>query len=121
MADLIHLKGMVFFGHHGVHASEQENGQEFLVDLTMVADLSEAAATDRLEATVDYSRVHSLCRRIVEEERFQLIEALAGRLIAQIFADFPPITEITVAVKKPQVSLGGRLEYAAVELNRARP
>ena len=111
---------MSFFGYHGVYAEEQARGQKFLVDLTLVLDLTEAATTDRLAATVDYGAVHALCRRIVEQERFQLLEALAGRLCQEVLAHFPPVTVLTVVVKKPEVRLGGPLDYAAVELTRRR-
>jgi dihydroneopterin aldolase len=30
--DQVILKGMVFHGHVGVHASEKEQGQDFIVD-----------------------------------------------------------------------------------------
>ena len=111
---------MAFFGFHGVHAEEQKNGQPFVVDLTLATDLSEAAATDRLEHTIDYSRVHALCRHIVEGERHQLIEALAGRLLTGLLAEFPRVERATVVVKKPRVALAGPLDYAAVELTRSR-
>lgn len=120
MNDRIHLSRMVFFGYHGVYPEETERGQQFIVDLTLTLDLAEAAATDRLEATVDYGAVHALCRRIVEHEKYKLIEALAGRISDQVLAGFPRVDEVTVLVRKPQVVLGSPLEHAAVELTRKR-
>ena len=54
----IRLKNMLFYGYHGVDESEQRRGGTFEVDLELEKSLSEAAASDDLESTVDYSAVY---------------------------------------------------------------
>ena len=51
----VRVRGLEAFGHHGVHAAEQELGQRFVVDLDI--DLREplASRTDELVDTVDYA------------------------------------------------------------------
>ncbi len=117
----IHLKGMAFHGHHGVYAEEKLKGQPFLVDLVLVLDIAQAAASDQLADTVDYGVIHRVCRDIVEKERYQLLEALAARLLDAVLAADSRVLEATVTVKKPAVALGGTLEYAAVEATKQRP
>ena len=39
---------MRFFGYHGVFPEENKLGQQYIVDLELLLDLSEAAATDDL-------------------------------------------------------------------------
>ena len=55
--DRIELSGMEFFGYHGCCAEERRQGQRFVVDAVLHADLQEAGRTDRLEASVDYATV----------------------------------------------------------------
>ena len=42
--DKIILKGLVFFGRHGVHSAERQLGQKFVVDAELSADLALAGA-----------------------------------------------------------------------------
>jgi hypothetical protein len=41
-SDIIHLKGMRFFAHHGVYQGEKELGQPFIVDLQLYVDVTQA-------------------------------------------------------------------------------
>jgi len=117
--DRIILNGMQFYGYHGVMAAEQELGQPFIVDLEMYCDLREAGEKDDLARTVDYSRVFALVQRIVTGERFQLIEALAERIAAEVLSGFS-ISEVVVRVKKPHAPLQGIFTDVVVELRRGR-
>lgn len=117
--DRIILNGMQFYGYHGVMAAEQELGQPFIVDLEMYCDLQEAGERDDLTKTVDYSEVFALVQRIVTGERFQLIEALAERIAAEVLACFP-INEVVVRVKKPHAPLKGLFTDVVVEIRRGK-
>ena len=88
-SDRIILNGMQFYGYHGVMAEEQELGQPFIVDLEMYCDLKDAGERMTSPGTVDYSRVFEQVQRIVTGERFQLIEALAERIAAEVLAEYP--------------------------------
>ena len=108
---------MQFFGFHGVEALEREKGQRFLVDVTCRKDLRLAGSTDDIEVTCNYAEIYSTVRRIVEGAPFKLIESVA-ELIAERILQFYPVCEVTVRVSKPDVLLGGALDYAAVEIRR---
>ena len=116
----IHLKNMLFYGYHGDLAEENRLGQRFIVDLMLTLDIAEVARTDELESTVDYVRVHEVCRRLVEEERVRMIETLASRIAERLLADFPRINTVEVVVKKPSVPMKGVLDYVAVETSCSR-
>lgn len=119
--DRILLEGMVFFGRHGVLASERELGQRFIVDVEMGLDLRRAGISDDLTETVDYSEVHRRVRRIVEGEPFDLIEAVAEGVAASLLESHPKIEAVRVKVKKPDVWLEGTvLGGSAVEILRRR-
>jgi dihydroneopterin aldolase len=113
MADRITIRGLRCFGHHGVEAVEREAGQEFLVDVECSLDLSEAAASDSISDTIDYSELISQVREIVESESHLLLERLARRVI-EAMLEHSRIDEVTVAISKPGVA--EQLGLAEVEV-----
>ncbi|MGB4503398.1 MAG: dihydroneopterin aldolase [Syntrophaceticus sp.] len=117
VSDRIILKGMQFYGYHGVMPAEQELGQPFIVDLEMCCDLREAGEKDDLNKTVDYSSVFELVKGIVTGEPYLLIEALAERIAGSVLAEFP-ITEVLVRVRKPHAPLKGIFADVSVEIRR---
>ena len=114
------LKNMLFYGYHGDLAEENKLGQRFIVDLVLTLDIAEVVRTDALDATVDYVRVHEVCRELVEGKKLRMIETLAARIAERLLADFPRITAVDVTVKKPSVPMKGVLDYVAVETSRTR-
>lgn len=118
--DRISLRSMTFVGHTGVYEFERQRGQRFEVDLDLYLDLRRAVATDDLAETVDYGAVFALVRRVVEEERFRLLEALAGAVAEAVLAGAPAVEEVAVRVRKPQAPLPGLFETVEVELVRRR-
>lgn len=119
--DRILLEGMVFFGRHGVLASERELGQRFVVDLEMRLDLRRAGVSDDLTETVDYGEVYRRVREVVEGEPYDLIEAVAERIAASVLETHPEIEAVRVKVTKPDVRLEGAvLGGSAVEILRHR-
>ncbi|HET6781710.1 MAG TPA: dihydroneopterin aldolase [bacterium] len=119
MADRIVLAGMKFFAYHGVLPIERSTGQEFVVDVELEADLSEAARADDLEHTVDYSRVYDIVWEIMQAEPRQLLETVADAIARQLLT-LDRVQAATVRVRKPQVRLPGPLDYSSVEIRRAR-
>jgi len=115
--DRIVLSNMVFEGRHGVLPIERTQAQPFEVDVELHLDLRGAGNGDDLTRSVDYRDVFELCRRIVEERSYQLLEALAEAIAADLLARFV-VEEVVVRVRKPRVALPGKLDYAGVEIRR---
>jgi dihydroneopterin aldolase/2-amino-4-hydroxy-6-hydroxymethyldihydropteridine diphosphokinase len=118
--DEVLLKGLRFDGRHGTTAEERAHPQTFEVDLVLYLDLRKAGATDCLEMTADYSLVYQEVRQIVEEESFNLLEALAERIAGRVLA-FNRVVRASVTVKKLHPPISGQYEYFAVRLERERP
>jgi dihydroneopterin aldolase len=118
--DRILLADMAFEARHGVLDHEKVDPQRFEVDVELAFDLQPAGLEDDLERTVDYGRVYETVRTIVESTTFNLIEALAEALAHELLADFPPLDEVVVRVRKPEVRLGGPLAFAGVQILRRR-
>jgi dihydroneopterin aldolase len=120
MQDRIVLADMVFQARHGVFDGEKVDPQRFEVDVELWLDLQPAGLEDDLARTLDYGRVYDTVRTIVESTTFNLIEALAEAIAHELLADFPPLAQAVVRVRKPEVKLGGPLAYAGVEIHRRR-
>jgi dihydroneopterin aldolase len=119
MTDRIVLSNMMFRARHGVHPREQLHEQSFGVDVELVLNLQPAAVDDDLNKTVDYAAVFRTVRQIVESTSYRLLEALAEAIAHELLVDFN-VSEVVVRVRKPDVQLGGQLDYAGVEIWRQR-
>ena len=120
MADRIVLANLVFQARHGVHDWEKRQPQRFEVDVELELDLSPAGRSDDLTATVDYGAVFERVRAIVEGPTVELLETLAARVGEAVLDADGRIDAITVRIRKPEVKLGGPLDYAGVEITRWR-
>jgi len=121
MSDRIVLSNMVFQARHGYYDHEQVTPQRFEVDVELDLDLRPAGLDDDLSRTIDYAAVYEAVRQIVESTTFRLVEALAEAVSHEILADFAAVNGVRVRVRKPEVSLGGPLDFAGVEIRRTRP
>ena len=118
--DKMIIRGMRFFGYHGVLPEENRLGQRFTVDVELALDLREAAASDDLSKTVNYADLHARVKRIVEGPPCKLIEALAGRIATDLLATYTNINEIAVRVTKPHPPFDIQFDGVTVELRRKR-
>ena len=113
------MDGMEFWGFHGVLAEEQLKGQLFIVDVTLWLDLGKASSTDNLQETVHYGELYEKIKYIVEQKRFNLIEALAKNIIEIVLKE-AKVTRALVRVKKPQAPIKGKFNYMAIEIEREK-
>ena len=106
------LAGLELFGHHGVLEEEKENGQTFWYDLEL--EVGEWGTNDRIEDAVDYRLVVDAVRE-VNEQRFELLEALASTVAETVMSRFA-LARVKVRVRKRPASLP--VEYSAVTAER---
>jgi len=109
---------MSFHGRHGVRQAERDQTQEFRVDIDVEADLGEAARSDDLADTVDYTAVRAVAKEVIEGRSMQLLESLAT-VIAERVAAMPRVTSVSVRVAKRPAGMQP-IEGAAVRINRTR-
>ena len=74
---------------------ERENEQRLLVDVALDIDLEDAAESDRLDDTVDYSLLVGNIREALED----LLERAAG-VVADVCLSDPRVERVTVGVRK---------------------
>ncbi len=119
MPDRIELRGLRVRGHHGVYEHERRDGQDFVVDITVWMDLTAAARSDRLEDTLDYGALAQRAAAIVGGPPCNLIEAVAGRVADDVFADVRVHT-VEVVLHKPQAPIPLEFVDVAVVARRSR-
>ena len=86
----------------------------------MSVDLQKASQSDVLEDTVHYGLVFETIKRQVEEERYALIERLAGAICQDIFEQFPPVQAIDIKIFKENPPINGYYDAVGIELERER-
>lgn len=118
--DRIIMKDMAFFGYHGVMAEESVLGQKFFISAELFLDLKAAGETDDLNKTISYAEVYNRIKNIVENKRYQLLEALSENIAAEIIKDFSLVEGVTIEVKKPEAPVPGIFDYMAVKITRTR-
>lgn len=120
MTDRIVLTGLRVRGSHGVFGYEKRDGQEFVVDLTLWADLSVAGRSDDLTDTLDYGTLAQTAADVISGPSLNLIEAVAAR-IAERILESQAIEQVEVTVHKPSAPIPLDFADVAVRIRRTRP
>ncbi|KQS85964.1 MULTISPECIES: dihydroneopterin aldolase [Methylobacterium] len=118
--DLIRVTRIAVFGRHGVLAEEAVLGQRFYISLEAELDLGPAGRSDDVAGTVSYADLTAVAVAIATERRFNLIEALAETVAAEILARFAQVDAITVQVDKPSAPVPAILDSVGVAITRRR-
>ncbi|MCT1901837.1 dihydroneopterin aldolase [Oceanobacillus sojae] len=118
--DKIVLKRMQFYGYHGLLPEENTLGQRFYVDADLYLSLKKAGESDAMEDSVHYGEAYEKIKHIVEEKRFNLIEAVAEAIAEELFVSFKLLEACTIHVTKPDPPIPGYYESVAVEIYRER-
>jgi 7,8-dihydroneopterin aldolase/epimerase/oxygenase len=116
--DELSVTGIECFAHHGVLERERQEGQTFLIDLTLGVDTREAAASDDLRDTVDYGSLVARVKAAVESDPVDLIETLAER-VSGICLLQDRVEWARVTVHKPGAPI--QATFADVTLTITRP
>lgn len=118
--DRITISRIGVFAYHGVFEEESRLGQRFYVSIEARLDLAPAGRTDDLEKSVSYAEIAAHVQEISVSNRFQIIEALAEAIAADLLKGFPRIEEIVVTVEKPNAAVAAILDSIGVTITRTR-
>lgn len=116
----IKMSSMEFYGYTGCLPEEKENGQIFIIDCEMMFDELPGAVNDRLEDTVDYSKVYEVIKDITENNCFDLIEHLAYEIAGKVLETDGLIREVRIRVSKPDAPIDGVFGAMEAEITRSR-
>lgn len=118
--DRLDIHGLEIFAHHGVFPAEKELGQKFVLDLTLTYDMTQAAMTGDLRASVHYGQLSQQVTDWFRETSHDLIETAGHAVLERIFAHYPLVQAISLTVKKPWAPVHLPLETCAVTLTREK-
>lgn len=117
--DRITLTGVRVRAHHGVLDVEREQGQEFVIDVSVAVDLAAAASDDDLGRTVHYGELAEAVAEAVGRDPVDLIETVAER-VAGVALAYPAVEEVEVTVHKPEAPIAVPFDDVAVTIVRSR-
>jgi len=115
----VSLKNMVFYGYHGVAEQEKILGGRFEVDLSLDFNMTPAIKSDHLKDTISYEDLYKLVHNVVTNSKYYLLEALAGKIIKEVFLKFSP-EKVLIRIRKPSAPVKGVLDTVEVEICRTR-
>lgn len=119
-SDRIILEDLAFYGYHGVMLEESKVGCRFRIDVECGVDLSHAAKTDEVDDTISYELIFNQVQESFFASRYKLLEALAQRMIDDLFDNFSTIDWIKMRVAKPEAPIPVVKGEFAIQLVRAR-
>ena len=115
--DTIFLRDLRIDTVVGIWDWERKIRQTVSIDLEMGTDIRKAAASDRIEDTLNYKSVAKRVQQFVGDAEFQLVETMAEKIAETILAEFD-IPWIDVRVNKPGAIRGAR--DVGVRIRRVR-
>jgi 7,8-dihydroneopterin aldolase/epimerase/oxygenase len=120
MADRITLTGLRVRGNHGVFDHEKQDGQDFLVDVTVWLELAAAAQSDELADTLDYGALAARLTAIVGGPSRDLIETVATEAAEDLMRWDPRLHAAEVTIHKPDAPIPLPFADVAVTVRRSR-
>lgn len=111
----INIEGIKLYAYHGCLKEESIIGGNYMIDVSMRCDFSEAALTDDLTKTIDYCSIYEICKTQMAI-RSKLIEQVGQRIFDKIKTDFPQIFNLHVKVTKLIPPINGEVEKVSIEI-----
>ena len=86
--DIVYLSDLRIETTIGIYDWERRTRQTVILDIEMGTDISKAAASDKIEDTLDYKAVAKRIIAFVGESEFRLVETLAERISDILLNEF---------------------------------
>ena len=86
--DIIYLSDLRIDTIIGIYDWERRTRQTVVLDIEMGADIGRAAASDKIEDTLDYKAVAKRLIAFVGDSDFELVETLAERITEIVLNEF---------------------------------
>lgn len=116
--DQIIIENLETFGYHGVFEEEAFLGQKFIISARLSLDTRKAGKTDDLKASLDYGEACQVIKKLVETERYMLIERLAEEIAEKLLLTFSQLSDVEITVKKPWAPVLISMDTVAVTIKR---
>ncbi|MCQ2341227.1 MAG: dihydroneopterin aldolase [Paludibacteraceae bacterium] len=111
---LIRLEDICLTAYHGVLAQEREQGNTFMVTVSLEVPESRGVLTDDIAHTINYQQVYDIvCQQMAKPSN--LLEHVAGHIRHALQQAWPK-AQVHVQVKKKNPPVGGQVAWATIEL-----
>lgn len=117
MQHSINIEGIKLYAYHGCLEEEAKIGGNYIVDVYITTDFTEAAKTDDLKKTVDYCAIYEIAKKEMAI-RSKLIEEVCQRIYNTITAELQGIKTLHVKVTKLVPPMNGDVERVSVEIKK---
>jgi dihydroneopterin aldolase len=113
MKNQINVEGIRLYAYHGCLPEETIIGGEYILDVYMTYDFSDAAATDDINLTIDYCSVFEICKEEMAIPS-KLIETVGKRIYDKIIHAFPKLIETKVKITKLLPPMNGPVDKVSI-------
>jgi 7,8-dihydroneopterin aldolase/epimerase/oxygenase len=110
---IILVEGIKLYAYHGCLKEEALVGGNYVVDVSIDADLSKPSKSDKLNNTIDYVTVYEIVKKEMAT-RSKLIEHVAKRIVDTLKKKFPATKSITVKITKLNPPIPGEVEKVSI-------
>tara|TARA_B100001750_G_C15282824_1_gene483310 strand:+ start:273 stop:632 length:360 start_codon:yes stop_codon:yes gene_type:complete len=111
---VIKLQKLTFFGYHGVNQNEIQNGQDFILDLSLGYQRSNNS--DDIENVINYIELYDLVKNSFQEKRFNLLESLGQKILDDIKTKYDSVFHIKLNIRKPSITVDNNKDFINIEL-----
>ncbi len=115
----VFIRGIEFYGYHGVPAEERFIGHRYRVDLELRVEGS-ADTSDHISDTVDYGAIGKVVVEMGTGGKAHTVERLARLIGERILSENPLVESLWISVAKPLPPAPMIAEEAGVEMELAR-
>ena len=103
---IIYIRDLIIKAKHGFHDYEKVRSQRFKINIELTVKNDQAAISDKLEDTINWSEVRDEVIKVTEGSSFDLIERLAKEIADQLLTN-KKIEKVVVAIDKLDAFPGG--------------
>lgn len=107
------VEGIKLYAYHGCLKEEAKIGTNYIVDVIMETDFTEAAKTDDLSKTVDYVIVFNIVKKQMAI-RSKLIEQVGQRIVHELKKELKGLKKVEVKVTKLNPPMNGNVERVSI-------
>jgi len=109
----IQVEGIKIYAYHGCLVEEGKIGTNYIVDVTMETDFTDAAKKDDLSKTIDYVAVYDTVKAQMAI-RSKLIEQVGQRIVDELKKQFATLKKVEVKVTKLNPPMNGNVERVSI-------
>lgn len=107
------VEGIKIYAYHGCLEEEGKIGANYVIDVTMETDFTDAAKTDDLKKTIDYVVVYDIVKAQMAI-RSKLIEQVGQRIVDELKKQFATLKKVEIKVTKLNPPMNGNVERVSI-------